>query len=177
MVGIIGYRSISIEGLTEIFTKSEKILVSQSATLEMERDTVEGEIHYFINSERQRLGLPQLGLNKELANIARKHSEDMAFRNYFSHTTPEGHDLTFRYQKENFDCKIYLKNGFISGGGENIANAQYWQSQEDLAQSMVQSWMKSPSHRKNIETSYYETEGIGIAISKNSTIYVTQNFC
>jgi len=177
MVGIIGYRSISTEDLTEIFTKSHEVLILQSDTLEIERDTIEKEIHYSINSERQKLGLSQLGWNKELVNIARKHSGDMASRSYFSHLTPEGFDLTFRYQKENFGCKLYLKNGLISGGGENIANVEHWQSQEDLAESIVDSWMISPSHRKNIETPYYETEGIGIATSKNSTIYVTQNFC
>ena len=52
-----------------------------------------------------------------------------------------------------------------------------WNSQEKIAQTTVQGWMKSPGHRKNILTPYFKSEGIGIVVSPDDKVYITQNFC
>jgi uncharacterized protein YkwD len=79
-------------------------------------------------------------------------------------------------------------------GGENLAlNQLYnsvmviqkykyydWNSQEKIAVTTVQGWMKSPGHRENILPPYFKSEGIGIFINTADTdgrVYVTQNFC
>ncbi len=46
---------------------------------------LEKQIHELINRERENKGLSPLSWNNTLSKIARKHSQDMAKRNYFSH--------------------------------------------------------------------------------------------
>ena len=45
-----------------------------------------------------------------------------------------------------------------------------------IASATVDGWMNSPGHRANILTSYFQSTGIGVAISGNE-VYLTQNFC
>jgi len=37
--------------------------------------------------------------------------------------------------------------------------------------------MNIPGHRKNILTSTYDKEGMGIAIGSDGKVLITQNFC
>ena len=53
--------------------------------------------------------------------------------------------------------------------GENVAYGHL------SAEKVVQLWLKSPGHRRNIEGDFNLT-GIGIAESKDGTIYYTQIF-
>jgi uncharacterized protein YkwD len=52
-----------------------------------------------------------------------------------------------------------------------------WNSLEQIARSTVSGWMKSPGHRKNILQPFWKTEGIGIAVSPDDKVLITQNFC
>jgi uncharacterized protein YkwD len=48
---------------------------------------------------------------------------------------------------------------------------------EEIASQVVNGWMNSPGHRENILNARYDREGIGIAVSSDGKVYVTQNFC
>ena len=151
---------------------------------------LEKQIHASINKERQKQGLPQLVWDDALAGIARNFSKDMATRNYLDHYSPEGQDFSKRYQQAGYQCAVRI-NRTIHLGGENIAlNHLYdsvitvngeafynWNSQDKIAETTVQGWMKSPGHRANILTPYFQREGIGIFIDSEGKVYVTQNFC
>ena len=52
-----------------------------------------------------------------------------------------------------------------------------WSTQEEIAQSTVEGWMNSSRHRKNIPTSIYERESIGVSIATDDKVYITQDFC
>lgn len=123
--------------------------------------TLEEEIHILINKEREKNGLAPLALSPELSSVARKHSSDMAARNYFSHNSPEG--IT------PFDR---LRNAGISYGAaaENIAAGQ------KTAEAVVKAWMNSSGHRKNILNGKYKKTGIGVAEKGSYGIYHTQVF-
>jgi uncharacterized protein YkwD len=134
--------------------------------------------------------LPQLEWDDALAGIGRKHSKDMSLRNYFDHVSPEGHNFSYRYQRERYQCSVRVGNT-IYLGAENIAlNNQYasvttvngeafydWSSQDQIAETTVQGWMNSPGHRKNILMPHRRHEGIGVAFGPDGKIYITQNFC
>ncbi len=60
---------------------------------------------------------------------------------------------------------------------EGEVTSYVWSSQEEIAQRGVNGWMASEGHRKNILTSHFSYEGIGVAFSSDDKIYVTQNFC
>jgi uncharacterized protein YkwD len=151
---------------------------------------LEKEIHVLINTERKKRRLPALAWNDALSAIARKHSNDMAARNYFSHFSPEGHDFSYRYKQGGYSCAL-PGDGRIYLGAENIfqnnlydrvvyvnAAAYYeWNTMAKIAETTVRGWMNSPGHRKNILTPSWRSEGIGVAISPDDKVYITENFC
>jgi uncharacterized protein YkwD len=152
---------------------------------------LEHRIHVFINRERTAHGLSLLGFDNRLSRIARSHSKDMASRSYFSHESPEGRDFSFRYQEQRYTCSIRSGNA-IHMGAENIAlghlyrsirtvngvvSSYDWYTLEQLAREIVQGWMNSPGHRKNILTMHWQNEGIGVFFAPDGTVYITQNFC
>ncbi len=149
------------------------------------------QIHSLINKERQKHGLSPLAWNETLSRIARKHSRDMAKRHYFSHYSPEGHDFSYRYKQEGYQCTVPAGANNYYTGAENIfQNNLYdrittvngvkyfdWNSQKKIAETTVEGWMHSQGHRKNILTPYWRKEGIGIDVSPDDKVYITENFC
>jgi len=153
---------------------------------------LEKQVHLLTNQYRTQHGLQTLSWDDNLSNIARHHSQDMASRNYFSHDTPEGKDPTDRGTSQGYHCQKIVGILIYSGIAENIfQNNVYdtvwytngiptsydWNTLDDLATSTVDGWMDSPGHRENILTKTYDKEGIGVAISSDEKVYITQNFC
>jgi len=151
---------------------------------------LEKSIHALINRERAAHGLSPLDWDEALTRIARGHSKDMADRGYFSHDSPEGRDFSYRYLRQGYTCALRIGNP-IHTGAENIAflsryrsitminGVAYpdWNTAEQIAVSVVQGWMNSPGHRKNILTPHWLNQGIGVFISTDDKVYITQNFC
>jgi len=105
---------------------------------------------------------PALRWNDKLASVASAHSADMAARNYFSHTNPEGLTPSDRAQAA----------GYGRGVGENIAAGQ--RTMDDA----MTAWLKSPGHCSNIMSTRYQDYAIGCATNQSSQygIYWTQSF-
>ncbi|MDP2156852.1 MAG: CAP domain-containing protein [Nitrospirota bacterium] len=151
---------------------------------------LEKKIHDLINAERKKRGLAALGWQESLNRIAQRYSQDMSRRNFFSHNDPEGNSFMDRYQEEGFACSLKIGNTTYLGA-ENIAqdnlykSIQYhngvpsynWNTEDEIAASIVKGWMNSKAHRENILTPYFKRQGIGLAISGDGKVYVTQNFC
>jgi uncharacterized protein YkwD len=152
---------------------------------------LEMEIHTLINQQRRSNGISELRYDSSLASVARKHSADMAQNNYFSHYDLQGLDPTARGSLDGYSCSKNYGDFSTTGISENIfQNNLYdsvmyykgvpyyaWNSPADIAQSTVSGWMNSPGHRENILKSTYDREGIGVAISKDDKVYITENFC
>jgi uncharacterized protein YkwD len=165
-------------------------LPSQSRP-EVRSAELEKRIHFLINGERKKHGLSPLAWEEALGSIARKHSSDMASSGYFSHVSPDGHDFSYRYRQEGYQCIVRGKGEVYYTGAENIFQnnlydrvmisngiRQYdWNSVDRIAQTTVDGWMKSAGHRKNILMPYWISEGIGVSISPDEKVYITQNFC
>jgi len=165
--------------LSQITDNTTKLLSDDTENMIKEKQA-EMEVHRLINLEREKQGLKTLGYDEKLASIAKSHSKDMASSGYFSHDTPEGLDPTDRAGKADYVCRYQIGNLIYSGIGENIhmvkgSSIALWSS-ESIAEMAVSDWMDSPGHKKNILTSNFSNEGIGVSISA-FTIYVTQNFC
>jgi uncharacterized protein YkwD len=153
---------------------------------------IEDLVHKLTNQERKNYGLSQLLFDSEITQIARKHSQDMASREYFSHETPEGFTPTDRAEEAGYVCQKIVGLQMYSGLAENIFqgylfNSYYtlngeitsydWSSEEEIAKITVDGWMNSPGHRENILANIFDREGIGVEISPDNKVYVTQNFC
>ena len=154
--------------------------------------TLEKRIHTLINEKRKNNGVSSLGFDDNLALIARGHSLDMSINNYFEHNNKKGEDPTMRGQNAGYSCRKDYGSYYTNGIAENIyQNNLYdstsyvngipvshdWNSLEEIAQSTVNGWMNSPGHRQNILKAQYDREGIGVAISSDDKVLITEDFC
>lgn len=114
-----------------------------------------------VNAERATAGCPALNGDDRLARAARKHSEDMAARNYFDHTTPEGVSFATRISDEGYRW---------GGAAENIAKGQRTPA------DVMRSWMNSSGHRANILNCGLRDLGVGVAADADGTLVWTQDF-
>ena len=107
-----------------------------------------------LNDERTDRGLRPLHVNGRLSAAAGQHTRDMVRRRYFSHTSRSGSDMGDRIRSQ----------GYLSGArswmlGENLA----WGSGgRSTPRSIVNAWMDSPGHRRNILTARFREIGIGV---------------
>ena len=159
------------------------MLLVQAGKPEIRISDLERHFHASVNFERRAVGLPTLEWDDALAKLARAHSEDMVARGYFKHVNPEGETPMKRLQAAGYD-----KCGLI---GENIhQNVLYsraiterkkttydWNSMERIAATTMKDWMDSDGHRQNILEKKFTREGIGVAISPDDKVYITQIFC
>ncbi|SFR97596.1 Uncharacterized conserved protein YkwD, contains CAP (CSP/antigen 5/PR1) domain [Halomicrobium zhouii] len=170
---------------------SDGMVESQSG---VNRTEVAYQIHRFVNRERASRGLTELQFNAQIRKAARYHSEDMATEGYFAHESPAGHSFEDRYERFGIDCSVRVSSNTRSGGGENIAytyasadivaesgaSINHDGNETKIARGIVTQWMNSSGHRENILRSYWNTEGIGVAVAEEggeTRVYATQNFC
>ena len=102
-----------------------------------------------------------LQINAQLNLAAQGHSEDMARRNYFEHDNPDGKSPTDRMRAAGYTG---------SRTGENIAVGQ------PTPKAVVDAWIKSPGHCRNIMNGGYTEIGIGFFKTSNQGPWWTQNF-
>jgi uncharacterized protein YkwD len=150
----------------------------------IDAEKLELKIHNLVNGERQNYGLPSLQYDTNLAEIARAHSEDMVRRNFFNHVNPDGLDPTARAKASGYPCYKNFGSYYTDGIAENIDITPIGKvlgfgdvySMDDIAGCCVSTWMNSPGHRQNILGSSYYKEGIGVAISSDDKVYITEDF-
>ncbi|MFD9031326.1 sigma-70 family RNA polymerase sigma factor [Streptomyces sp. NPDC059567] len=109
--------------------------------------TTAGQVVSLVNSERAKAGCGPLTENSLLTEAAQGHSVDMAARNFFDHTNPDGDGPGERVTATGYRWSTY---------GENIAMGQRTPAQ------VMESWMNSPGHRANILNCSFKEIGIGI---------------
>ncbi len=122
------------------------------------------------NSQRARQKLPPLSSNVTLIKVAHDHSQDMLKRNYLSHFSPEGKSVLDRTQK--YAGKVQ------SNLGENlhtIYSSEGLTDPQAIVHQMMEDWMHSSSHKKNIVGKNFTQLGVGCA-SDGERIYCTQVF-
>jgi uncharacterized protein YkwD len=119
-----------------------------------------------INAERGKAGMGQVESLPELSALARSRSEDMAARNYFSHTTPEGTDVF---------AQLRTRNIAFALAGEIIARstAQDYGQATEMAQ---QAFLNSPSHRAIMLDAKYSYVGVGHGRASDGASYFTVVF-
>ncbi|MFI9582518.1 CAP domain-containing protein [Streptomyces sp. NPDC052236] len=119
----------------------------------------EAAVLSLVNEERAKVGCSPVRADAALADLAGNFSADMAARDFFDHTNPDG--LT--------PWDRAAQAGVESLGGENIARGQ-----ADAAAVMT-SWMNSDGHRANILNCDYKTLGVGVHLGAGGPWW-TQNF-
>lgn len=78
---------------------------------------------------------------------------------------------------EGFAENIEQNNMYDSIEYINGVPFYHWLTEDQLAGSVVQTWMGSEGHRQNILTPAFYSEGIGVAIASDDKVYITEDFC
>lgn len=98
--------------------------------------------------------VPALTLDSQLNSASDKFALDLATYNYFSHTGRDGSQPWDRMTREGYSWRA---------AGENIA-AGY-----STTRAVVDGWLKSEGHCKNIMSANFKNVGVGYAYSTSST--------
>lgn len=119
--------------------------------------TITQEIHKLVNEYRVSKGKATVEFNDAAAKIALTHTEYMISINEINH---DKLDNRFKELQTLDNAKAIA---------ENVA------SRQKTASEVVQGWINSNGHRKNIEGNYSHT-GIGVKKSANGHYFFTQIF-
>ena len=117
------------------------------------------QILIFVNEYRRSKGLPALQPNSFISSVALGHSRDM-----LTGKSPFGHD-GFRDRINVISGRL----GKLHVAAENVADGPMG------AREVVDGWLHSPGHRRNIEGDFRLT-GIGVATRSDGMVYFTQIF-
>jgi uncharacterized protein YkwD len=130
-----------------------------NAPAEINMETMSQDILSYVNQHRQTLGKAPLTLDDAASQQATIHSSNMA-----SKRVPFSHDgFTSRVSA------ISKKIGAVSAAAENLGYGKL------SAKEVVDTWLSSSAHKKNIEGNY-DLTGIGFAKAADGTIYYTEIF-
>lgn len=131
---------------------------------------MEDEAVYQVNQIRRQQNLPPLKKVEPLVLAARFHAYDMAQDNYFAHASHDRVDGQL-VQSCNWTARISAYYPAWAALGENIGGGYA------NASDVVQAWMDSPGHRKNLLSTKNWEIGIGYyQHSSNFQHYWVQDF-
>ena len=111
-----------------------------------------GEVLALVNAERAKNGLSPLTLDTELTSNANIRAKEIVEQ--FSHTRPNG---------ESCDTAVTVNWSYI---GENIAMGY------PTPEAVMNGWMNSDGHRKNILNGDFTKIGIGVCSSRGAMYWV-----
>ncbi|MFD7439750.1 CAP domain-containing protein [Streptomyces sp. NPDC059909] len=111
-----------------------------------------------VNSERSKAGCSPVTVNATLTKAAQAHSADMAAHKNMSHTGSDGSNPGDRITRAGYNWSTY---------GENVAYGY------STPESVMQAWMTSPGHKRNILNCEFKEIGVGLAQPND---YWTQDF-
>lgn len=137
-------------------------------------DKLEQQLLELTNRRRAESGqVAELQADPGLARVARAHALDMLERGYIGHVGPDGRDVGERVG--------ILYRRFIGGAGENLAEqegidvARLADQTGPLAAKLMDGWMSSPGHRRNILEPDYTHMGLAAA-GRGDRLLVVQVF-
>lgn len=142
--------------------------ISSTANVALVRATSdEQEFLTLVNQERAARGLSPLRFDPLCTQVARRHSRDMADRNYFGHESPTAGRRTpmQRYLAASGRQPQYLVVG------ENL----FYCSMAGVERGH-RSLMASEGHRRNLLDPRYEAVGVGTYTNAQGEYWVTQVF-
>lgn len=159
-------RSNKIKFLSIALCCLVSVLKSANSTEEYAFSEAEHTLLRLVNMERTsnlEAALPLLQEDVKLMQVARNHSLYMASNCIYSHEGYEGKRSGERVKDSGYCLHNY--------SSENIHRSD----KLDL-ETIAQSWMSSPGHRKNILNENFKDTGVGIAQGQDGKIYFTQVF-
>lgn len=173
--------------------RPQRAFVAPDGGVHLDLDQLELELAEAVNRARVAHGLKPLAWDEEFLPVARAHSEDMALNAFYDHVNRRGDDADRRAKRRGLVCTSDYP--LLKGMGENLSavywHASYemtyqggassvaytWRTMPDIVEEVVSAWMASPAHRGNLLDASFKTQSIGIALSAERQLFITQNLC
>ena len=165
------------------FLLSIGLAISVSVTAAI-ADELERYVHRLVNEHRVAQGLKPLAFNPEISDIARRHSRNMATGRVGY--GPGGFETRRQAVATTVPLRSFGENvawsqasgvdGMLGEGPQHGREGMVSTSQVGVAHYIVEGWLSSPPHRKNIESPDYELTGVGVAQGSAGEYYFTQLF-
>ncbi len=118
------------------------VILLSACSSQSKGETAINDIVKYCNQERAKAGLPEITLDRDLCDAAQLRAGEIATDGNFAHIRPDGSG-----------CFTALKTDY-NYAGENLAKG------EPDGRKIVQAWMDSEPHRKNVLTPEYAKTGI-----------------
>lgn len=132
-----------------LFTQSaiNFITLAKPGVLGYSSDITPEKIVALTNAEREKLGLSQLQVSPLLSEAAERKAADMFAFDYWAHISPSGRTPWSFFKEVGYSYTV---------AGENLA--------KDFSNpdSVVQAWMKSPTHKDNIVDGRFSDIGVAV---------------
>ncbi|CAN5201339.1 hypothetical protein BH18GEM1_BH18GEM1_19000 [soil metagenome] len=122
------------------------------------RERLRSEMLTSVSAERRKARRLPLRIDGRLERAAQRHADDMLARGYYGHETPEGVGPRERAAAAGYEG---------AGIGENLAQGQY------SVEEVMDGWMKSPGHRRELLEPSFSHVGFGFAHGRNGRGYQT----
>jgi uncharacterized protein YkwD len=150
----------------------------------LDRAAIERRIAEGVDSERTRQDRAPLEADGDLRQLARYHSRQMHERDFVGHESPNGTNMTERYERFGLACPAKGENvhyerirtafGVSGVGLRKHLNATV------VAREVVEGWLESSAHHENLLREEWNRQGVGVYlvdIGPYLEVYATQNFC
>jgi uncharacterized protein YkwD len=105
-----------------------------------------------VNAARAKAGCTPLRMNAKLVAAATSHARAMAEQNFFGHAGKDGSRFSSRIKRQGYSYRV---------AAENIAAGQ------SSAGQVIQGWLKSSGHRRNILNCQMTETGIAVVYQAN----------
>ncbi|WP_175482706.1 CAP domain-containing protein [Actinokineospora iranica] len=121
----------------------------------------EQQVIHLTNKHRAAVGCGALTANPALMSAAKRHADQMARHDHFSHNGVRGEDPGHRISAAGYPAQKWA---------ENIAYAQ------TTPRAVVAAWMNSPAHRVNMLDCALTDIGVGRSLNSKKQVYWAQDF-
>lgn len=150
---------------------------------------------YFIkryNEERSSRGLQSVSQSRELREMAKEHSDDMAEHDYLGHTDSAGRTIQDRYEARGLlsECRLDIMgseryyrgaenvvSGYVNQRFRNGGASYFVTDEQELAEALFSIWMNSPPHRRAMLVHSATEAGLGVSITESGKVYAALELC
>jgi uncharacterized protein YkwD len=146
-IGISEYRGAAL--YTFLFGWHQGDYFARETAPLRDLESVRAEMLARVNAARRSAGLPPLRRNLDLDRAAQAHARDLLARGYYSHVSPEGTNPFSRAGAAGYRADLIAEN---------------LHDRTAPVEVVLEEWLRSPAHRRNLLDPGAHELGVGLAI-------------